>query len=1221
MRRPTQTRRKHLWLSLLVWPISTLNVNAAVEQALDKRVTDSMTYSQLVQTDPWQKGAQPTDWNQQMRGCISGIINTPGGFDARRAQNLAATKHFAEAIGEWTRAIDSYDVDNAQQYSTTLDPEWLLSRARLFIKIGRIDEALADIERSVTLKRSSEQSKFNAALLFTELGKYSRAESVLPAVSDGHPLFRPYYSYLLAVVQEKQGKKELAEQTFLESATLFAAAGMTPPAEACLNAVSAIGGPTNKRKQPLKLTDLKQPKSNYKNIEKLLTALATRTDVFDLGVLKELTGAASFKESSSGYFVSPHRAHFPEISLINIDKLESGGKRLNIHIEPVLCSINKTALKGLLNNPVEAPEQWRKDVAYSEGYRVPAGTLVLSIRNGGFGSIWWAQLYSKDATFPEPPRKPRSQSDTPPQRNYARLMGASEALEHDNVDYAEKTVNDWLRENPEDPRAHMLQAEIFSKKGNLNGALTAIDTAIKYSDRDKLLDTEYTGNIPLIRKGTYLLEQGKFEEAYKTFERAFPDKPSADLLLLRAKSEIGLKRITEAIQDLNAASKSFYDEGRIIRRDEAEKLLNSIRGKVYETPVSHSPTLTPKEIEAEHATAGRILHQLQQDKQKRALAKENHDQESISKTAKELILAAPHRQARMSAYILAMLKMSHTATNLGQRSSAQSYMDKAIECYATYRPQTDYDACTRILISQLRELGGSQFEERLEKVARRSELFCNNEDYRRKRDDAFIDLCRGEDSKIAMLEKLIDIRKEQQPSTGVDPESLRRRLPNSYRGEGQHKALAEYFPSPSNNYTDRPNSTIETELNETSQALIKVEQVLTSIGAKDTKQSEHLIKELEQETVNSPCPKSFQKAILQSQYLAIAEGYLEQGSVASANDFFRKAIDTVSDTTTIELTPFAAILSRFRITYEASEAFPKVESLYDYVLNRLERITINDITAVTDIKMSFAEVLLNHERHLQDKSQGAALKKKAEGLFAECLQRTTNQIKADSSIEKIRLRRILATKYPALVKLDLPNGAIDYEEHAVEQPASIAGLVLDGRTVRIIGPHSIIMTDKGNGRQSILMDGQTFTDKAMAKLDTGKLSDAEQLFVLALRADPDSDAFGLLGECWYLQGNIENALQASSMALEVNKENAHAAAIQRLCLNSLKYPEKLGTDNAPLLKVAIAPDSSEKPMTVAISLLALGKLKEAKLSFSKILKKYPGSFRASTFKSKCRDEN
>ncbi|HNN64142.1 MAG TPA: tetratricopeptide repeat protein, partial [Candidatus Obscuribacter sp.] len=194
-------------------------------------------------------------------------------------------------------------------------------------------------------------------------------------------------------------------------------------------------------------------------------------------------------------------------------------------------------------------------------------------------------------------------------------------------------------------------------------------------------------------------------------------------------------------------------------------------------------------------------------------------------------------------------------------------------------------------------------------------------------------------------------------------------------------------------------------------------------------------------------------------------------------------------------------------------------------------------------------------------------------------------------------------------------------EHAVEQPASIAGLVLDGRTVRIIGPHSIIMTDKGNGRQSILMDGQTFTDKAMAKLDTGKLSDAEQLFVLALRADPDSDAFGLLGECWYLQGNIENALQASSMALEVNKENAHAAAIQRLCLNSLKYPEKLGTDNAPLLKVAIAPDSSEKPMTVAISLLALGKLKEAKLSFSKILKKYPGSFRASTFKSKCRDEN
>ncbi len=678
VRRFAQTLCKHLWLSLLLWTVSTWDVNAAVEQALDKRVTDSMTYKQLVQTDPWQQGAPPTDWNQQMRGCISGISNTPGGFDARRAQNLAATKHFAEAIGEWTRAIDSYDDDNAQRYGMTLDPEWLLSRARLFIKIGRIDDALVDIERSVTLKRSSDQSKFNAALLFAELGKYSRAESVLPAVSSGQPLFRPYYSYLLAVVQEKQGKKELAKQTFMEAATLFAAAGMSPPAEACLNAVSAIDGPTEKRKQTFQVTDLKPPRSNYENIEKLLKALATRTDVFDLDVLKGLTGAASFKESRTGYFVKPYKAHFPEISLINIDNLESGGKRLNIHMEPVLCSINKSALKGLLNNPVEVPERWRKDVAYSEGYKVPAGTLVLSIRNGGFDSIWWAQLYSKDATFPEPPRKPRNQSDTELQKTYTRHIGVSDALQFGNVDYAEKTVNEWLRENPEDPRAHMFQAEILSKKGNLNGALTSIDTAIKYGDRDKLLDTKYTGNVLLIRKGTYLLEQGKFEDAYKTFERAFPDKPSADLLLLRAKSEIGLKRIADARQDLNEASRKFYDEGRIIRRDEAEKLLDSIRGKANENPVSNSSTLTPKEFEAERAKAARIVRQLQQEKEQRELAKANSDQELIAKATNELIFASPHKQARMSAYILALLNMSRTATKLGQRSSAQSYLDKAI---------------------------------------------------------------------------------------------------------------------------------------------------------------------------------------------------------------------------------------------------------------------------------------------------------------------------------------------------------------------------------------------------------------------------------------------------------------------------------------------------------------------------------------------------------------
>jgi len=355
--------------------------------------------------------------------------------------------------------------------------------------------------------------------------------------------------------------------------------------------------------------------------------------------------------------------------------------------------------------------------------------------------------------------------------------------------------------------------------------------------------------------------------------------------------------------------------------------------------------------------------------------------------------------------------------------------------------------------------------------------------------------------------------------------------------------------------------------------------------------------------------------------LAIADGYLEQGIFASADKYLRKAVSTASNTTSVDLSPFAAVLSRLRIVYEDSQSFTKAESLYDYVLNRLTKTTVTDVTQHADIKMSFAELLLSHERHLTDKNQSAKLKKKAMGLFDECLQRSTNPAKAGSSIEDIKLRRIIATKYPALVKLDLPNGAIDYEESTEEQPGSRMGAICDGRTVQINGVNSIVIRGKDNGRLSIVMDGQTFTDKALAALDTGKLSEAERLFVQALRADPDSENFGLLGECWYLQGKNENALQASSMALEINKGNAHAAAIQRLCMDALKYPKRNVTDTEPLLKVAIAPDSSEKPMTVAISLLALGKSKEAKQSFTDLLNKNPGSFRASTFKSKCREEN
>lgn len=568
-------------LSCLALPMCMLStctlVNgkaAPIDQYLDKRVTDSGTYKTLVPANPWEKGP-PSDWMQQPRGCMHDIINTPGASNARRATHLAEGKHFAEAIGELTRAIDKYDGIN--RFGMSLDPSWLISRARLYMEIGRSEDALKDAERAVALKRSYDKEKFNAALIFTQFGKYAKAESVLPASSSVQPIaFRPYFSYLLAVLQQKQGKEDVAKQTFRESATLFAAEGMSLPAQSCFEAIAVMEGRKNAEGHTLDLASLEPPRSNYERVERLLKALATRSDVLAPDVLKGVIGSQILKSNTTEYFVNPHTAEFREIPLVSIDKVEGGGKRLFIQIEPALCSINKSALAGLLNHPVKPPEMWRKEVLYTEGYKVPAGTLVLAILKDGYNSIRFVQLYSQNAALSPPSISLGNENDSSLHKAHVRRIGVGEALQFGNIKFAETVVADWLREDPEDPQAHMNQAEILFKKGNLKGALASIDTAIKYGANGKP-NTGYSENMLLIRKGTYLLEEGKFDDAYDLFRQSFPAKPYADLLLLRARAEIGLQKFADASNDLDQASRQFYDEGRIVRRDEADALLNSLR--------------------------------------------------------------------------------------------------------------------------------------------------------------------------------------------------------------------------------------------------------------------------------------------------------------------------------------------------------------------------------------------------------------------------------------------------------------------------------------------------------------------------------------------------------------------------------------------------------------------------------------------------------------------
>jgi hypothetical protein len=79
-------------LSLSLRPITA--TAAPKELALDRRITESSSFRQLIPQETWEQSTtKRTDSQEQWRGCATGISNTPGGWDAYRASNLAASKH------------------------------------------------------------------------------------------------------------------------------------------------------------------------------------------------------------------------------------------------------------------------------------------------------------------------------------------------------------------------------------------------------------------------------------------------------------------------------------------------------------------------------------------------------------------------------------------------------------------------------------------------------------------------------------------------------------------------------------------------------------------------------------------------------------------------------------------------------------------------------------------------------------------------------------------------------------------------------------------------------------------------------------------------------------------------------------------------------------------------------------------------------------------------
>ena len=749
---------------------------------LDRRITSSMTYSSLIPRRVKDlSGGKRTDDDERWNRCTRDV----GDIEAFRAKKLAASGHYAEAIDQYTDAIARVR-DHNHKYNLA---DLLFNRSILYEKVGLADKAVKDLLDAGNVPRTAETVRFKIALAMINHGKYAEAEGLLKeCVESGYSLFRSYHYYLLGYSQEKENQFAAAADSYRKAATLFSASGVTPPAEAALDAFNRV-----KQVDPgLSMKDLKPPVSNKDIVEKVVKGLVTDKDVFIPSHLKELCGFAELKETSWSFIPQPYPGKYPEFSL-RVEKLKTGGRKLVLDLDTVLCSVDKKVIGPYLKDSVETTQQWRGDYAHVEGYRVASGTILITILNGGFKSIKKLELYSQDAFYPPPKRISTNQSGFGAGQVSTQMSRDNQITRFrrdGNFKAAERVADEWLKAESRSSVPYIRKAELKAQQKDYEGAVATIDEALKAGVEDENSKNRYSGNKLLIMKGSYLLELNRFKEALECLERGFPEILSPENLVLAARAEIGVGRYEDAEADLKEAMKEFFRSARIIKRDQCQALLDSFKDKL---PSGGADTAVKSENE-------KALFYSQRSLIKRA--KERQENELRLVRARMAVKLTGMNRARSPLeFIRSVAALLREEQRLGIKKSVGQDRDKyiadAVESYSFYQPAEEYnDQCLRILVLLLNSLDEDSYKIQLEKLLNLSERPFKVDDYRYRRDECFIsNSSRKPDDKVSLIKKMIEVRERHRKETRADCASLYRELGWKLKGIGDRARAENAFKS------------------------------------------------------------------------------------------------------------------------------------------------------------------------------------------------------------------------------------------------------------------------------------------------------------------------------------------------------------------------------------------------------------------------------------------
>lgn len=1175
-------------------------------QILDSRISNSPTFRYLKPLESWETGVKRLKGNNSpayLYGGHHGI--EPDAMHFHRAASLAESGHYAEAVGEYTKGINTVELKtyrdpvlssqdsrgrSASLYdhsNITLQPTCFISRAKLLLKLGLNKEALLDVERALGLSSNNPETKIRISLLFVQMGLSEQALSALPALDTVQSSSLPVYLYLKGVLQSKLGKFDLAQESLFESASKFFARGEVNEGQACLDALARISRESGSAKA-FSMSQLAKPNHNFDKIRLLLKSLATDPDAFEPNNLEAMAGVKLDKKKQ--YFFKS-RSDRKEILYINYNGQTANERTLSVTLDPSQCSVSIFDLKEVLNATAQISDQFKSDKSHVEVYNVPAGKLVFDVNDSGFKSITRVRLMDKEVVFPPDSKAKTSITDDSKLReNNLKYLITSMSTSTVLSLETKADLTNLLEKEPKNFRIHALFADDLFRNGQSLQALYEIDKAIsiaKSGKRDEY--TNYSTTLD-VRKATYLIELKRFDEALALLKDVLPKEPTADQLLLRSRAEIGLGDLASARDDLLRASKNYFEACDIFARDETNSLLESISN-------SSKVKSGTESFASEAGKAAALLRILEKEQQVKLHKLSTERRERVWTKLAQLYFARSYEVNGPHESLQKALEFANFTLAYEQRAFSAESLDQALIIYEKYLAGDSRHTYLSQILSLLSTLNPDDLISKIEKLASCTERYCGDEEFRKNRDYAFLSVCQNDQNRTAMIEILLKVRKSLSSKTGASVDSLLASMPKSVEPSESQSKHELNFSSNQSQLKGQRILELDLAFEQARKAMHQTDSILMDIEKGELKSSEKLIGQLESPSdIALPVSTLFVSA----QHLLIAQAYLKLNALALADRSLRVSVSNFAKSNSDECKPFTSLFPELRKLLYDKKQFKQLEELLDFCLVQdwsdkgyLPRF-------VFQIKMDLAQVFADQARATSDKSKSFSLMKRAAERFDSCIADCPEYINRS----KVKFTKLLSTKYPELGKYISIWGDIVYDEDSeIGAPGSMSGMMeVDGQSMSINGAHDVYIGGSKAGESIILLDGQTLREKGSAKLAAGKLSYAGELFKQFLRAAPDAGTFADLSEVLFLQSKYKLAWQSAAVALDTEPGNVLAAAIHILSIQRLKVPDADNAKYQKLIRAQIDSSPSKADIRTVYYLLALNDTQAARALLERFLK-------------------